>query len=308
MSEYTDFWKSLDLPADQSPKTRDFNTVASNTDKLSLTDAEQYSLGWGPDALPEDWVKQRAKEINDQIQAAESTAILRRGLNTKGKTQEEIDAEAAAKALEEAKAKEAVNTPGAPRVDNSGGGDGNSGPTGSTGPAGGINQEAMALAGMALAENKALQAYSPIGTAVLGGISRGLADNAIGAAGVGIDSMNANAALGGIAGTGIGVKSDDQGRISTYSNPATIAAQDAANFGGSDAGMGGATEGSAGSTAATSDSPDGPDGNNAGQGFGGNDGGGGGDSGGGGGANSDGGTGDTGSDGNGGGGTGDGDN
>jgi len=128
MSEYTDFWKSLDLPADQSPKIRDFNIVASNSERLSLTPAEQYSLGWGPDAVPEDWVKAKAKEINDQIQAAESTAILKRGLVKGDKTQEEIDAEAAAKALEDAKAKEAVNTPGAPQVEN-GGGSGDVGPS-----------------------------------------------------------------------------------------------------------------------------------------------------------------------------------
>lgn len=125
MSEYTDFWKSLDLPVDQSPKTRAFNTVVSNSDKLNLSPDEQYSLGWGQDAVPEDWVKARAKEITDQINGAESTAILKRGLDKAPKTQEELNAEAAAKALEDAKA--AVNTPGAPVVHEGGSGDGPSG-------------------------------------------------------------------------------------------------------------------------------------------------------------------------------------
>jgi hypothetical protein len=291
MSEYTDFWKSLDLPADQSPKNKDYSLVAENADKLALTDAEQYSLGWGPDALPEDWVKQRAKEINDQIQAAESTAILRRGLNTKGKTQEEIYAEAAAKALEEAKAKEAVNTPGAPRVDNSGGGDGQ-GPSDNTNSPG-------------------FSSHAPNDQ-----------DNALGTTATGISNATANAignaisAVTGIPGlglVGVGLNSYASSQPGvTADNMAAVmgqmdaqAAENEANNpggpagGGASAGMGGATEGSAGSTAATSASPDGPDGNNGGGGDGG---------GGGGGGNADGGTGDTGSDGNGGGGTGDGDN
>ena len=64
-----------------------------------------------------------------------------------------------------------------------------------------------------------------------------------------------------------GMSTNAQGQ--TVSSDASIAAQDAANFGGgggggdNSAGMGGASEGSAGSTAGTSDSPDGPDGSNA---------------------------------------------
>ena len=57
MSDYTDFWKELDLPVDQTQKALDFNTVASNADQLNLTEAERYNLGWGMDATPEAWVK-----------------------------------------------------------------------------------------------------------------------------------------------------------------------------------------------------------------------------------------------------------
>lgn len=254
MSEYTDFWKSLDLPADKSPKTRDFNTVASNADRLSLTDDEQYSLGWGPDALPEDWVKARAKEINDQIQADESTAILKRGLNKAPKTQEELDAEAAAKALEDAKAKEGVNTPGAPTINNGGGGDGNGGPTGGdpygNGATDGSNNNSYGLQGPGLSVG--FNTSDAAKGAVKGGLAGGVP----------------GALLGGLVG-GVSLSTSPGYSLGPAENSRSARdARDAAEAG-RGAGMDGATEGSAGSTAADSTSPDGPDGNNAGQGFGG---------------------------------------
>lgn len=90
MSTYTDAWSSMDLPTDQSPKTRAYGIVADNIDRLNLSDADRYRMGWGPDAVPEEWVMAKAKEITDQINGADSTAILKRGLDAKPPTPEEI--------------------------------------------------------------------------------------------------------------------------------------------------------------------------------------------------------------------------
>lgn len=92
MSDYTDFWKSLDLPADQSQKAVDYNTVLQNADRLNLTDDEQFNLGWGMDATPEEWVKARAKEIQDEINGAKSTEVLKRGLDKGPLSAEELAA------------------------------------------------------------------------------------------------------------------------------------------------------------------------------------------------------------------------
>lgn len=92
MSDYTDFWKELDLPVDRSQKAIDFNTVTSNADRLNLTDAERYNLGWGMDATPEAWVKAKAQEIQNQINGAKSTDILKRGLDKAPLSPEELAA------------------------------------------------------------------------------------------------------------------------------------------------------------------------------------------------------------------------
>lgn len=228
MSEYTDFWKSLDLPADQSPKTQAFNTVASNADRLSLTDAEQYSLGWGPDALPEDWVKARAKEINDQIQAAESTAILRRGRGRGDKTQEEIDAEAATKALEEAKVKAGVNTPGAPVVNEGGSGGDYGAPGNSTPGVNTVNENAIDMAGK-LAGIAEMASKVPGTIGVLGKIAGG----AIGAVrDTQIDDISKQmAAIEAAQKDGFSARTNADGSVSSVSTQADIDAQDMANFG-----------------------------------------------------------------------------
>jgi len=218
MSDYTDFWKSLDLPVDQSPKTQAFNTVAANADKLGLTDAEQYSLGWGVDAVPEDWVKARAKEINDEIQGAKSTAILRGD-----KTLAEMTPEEAAEEIEKVQTELGIGS--------SGGGSGNGGVnTSSSSPDNSIASNDAISAAFAINDNAKL--ISAVTNPLVGALAKygsgAFLDNASTNMGISSDKMNAQTALGSMADTGVGIKSDKTGTVSTYSNPTTIAAQDKA--------------------------------------------------------------------------------
>lgn len=228
MSEYTDFWKSLDLPADQSQKAKDINLVSGNADKLSLTDDEQYRLGWGDEAIPEDWVKARAKEINDQINGADSTAILKRGLDKAPKTQEELDAEAAAKALEDAKAKEAVNTPGAPAINNGGSGGDYGGPGAANASVNTVNESAIDAAGKAAGIAEAASNV-PGKIGVLGKIAGGLI-GAVRDAQIG-DISDQMSAISAAQEAGYAAQVNADGSVSSVSNQATTDAQDAAAFG-----------------------------------------------------------------------------
>jgi len=90
-----------------------YNYLNTNRDKLNLTPEEEYKFNWGSEAVSDDWITQKAKSIQQEIEDSNSTAILRRGLgNSKaasdevtdeieaGKTPEEIEAEKAKAARE----------------------------------------------------------------------------------------------------------------------------------------------------------------------------------------------------------------
>ncbi len=85
-----------------------YNYLNTNRDRLNLTPEEEYKFNWGSEAVSDDWITQKAKSIQQEIEDSNSTAILRRGLgNSKaasdevtdeieaGKTPEEIEAEKA---------------------------------------------------------------------------------------------------------------------------------------------------------------------------------------------------------------------
>lgn len=82
--------------ADAMPyqKAKSYQFLSDNADKLNLTPDEEYKFNWGQDALSSDWIAKKAKEIQDQIEASNSTAILRRGLG-KQETVEKVDDPAA---------------------------------------------------------------------------------------------------------------------------------------------------------------------------------------------------------------------
>jgi hypothetical protein len=227
MSEYTDFWKALDLPSDQSPKAQAFNTVAANADQDSLTPEQQYSMAWGQEAVPEDWVKARAKEINDQINGAESTGVLKR---TNGRPLTQAEKDAAAAAAEAEKAGLPAST--VKIISEGGGGNGNGpGGTGSTGPGQGVSSSAQSigLGLMGLSESKALTALSPAAAIAAGVAGRAIADSQLDSLGRANDALGSNP--GGAAETGMNSVSDRDGNVSNVSSTGSIDAQDRANFG-----------------------------------------------------------------------------
>ena len=77
MSTYNDSWNEFSLPPGQSQKARGHQYLSENIGKMSLTPQEDYSMAWGPDALSEDWIKQRAQAIQSKIENDTSTSILR---------------------------------------------------------------------------------------------------------------------------------------------------------------------------------------------------------------------------------------
>lgn len=84
MSTYEDYWKQLDAPTVASvpltPKESQYQFLNSNTDKLNLSPDEEYKMGWGPDAMSEDWINQKAKAIQKNINDSSSIAVLRKGM------------------------------------------------------------------------------------------------------------------------------------------------------------------------------------------------------------------------------------
>lgn len=83
MSTFENFWNQLDAPAAPteplSRKESQFQLLDKNTDKLNLSPDEEYKMGWGADALPEDWIDKKAKEIQKNIDESSSVAVLRKG-------------------------------------------------------------------------------------------------------------------------------------------------------------------------------------------------------------------------------------
>ena len=77
MNEYNDSWNEFSLPPGQSQKARGHQYLSENIGKMSLTPDEDYSMAWGPDALSEDWIKQKAQAIQSKIENDTSTSILR---------------------------------------------------------------------------------------------------------------------------------------------------------------------------------------------------------------------------------------
>ena len=117
----------------------------------------------------------------------------------------------------------ATATPGVPN-----GGDGGSiGQSGPSAPGQGVSNTAIDGLLSAYGVAKSVAPFSIWGALGAGLTGMGL-DAQMDSIGAGIDSMNAN----NMAETGMGTAVDKEGNITTFSNPATIAAQDAANFGG----------------------------------------------------------------------------
>lgn len=121
MSEYNDTWSALDTPAAQSDKLKHYNLIMDHLDELNLTDGEKYALGWGHEAVPEDWAKQQAQAIQDRINGMESLNIV--------KNSRKAAADPAAKE-ESSDDKSSSSTSSGGSSSGGGGGDGNS--TGST--------------------------------------------------------------------------------------------------------------------------------------------------------------------------------
>ena len=84
MSEYSDSWAALDAPEGAAERMSTHKMLADNADKLALTPAEQYSMGWGPEALSADWVKNKSAVLQKQIENSASMAVLRKGLTKSG--------------------------------------------------------------------------------------------------------------------------------------------------------------------------------------------------------------------------------
>lgn len=83
MSTFEDFWNQLEpVPATAplSHKEAQFQLLDNNTDKLNLSPDEEYRMGWGPDAMSEDWINQKAKAIQKNINDSSSIAVLRKGM------------------------------------------------------------------------------------------------------------------------------------------------------------------------------------------------------------------------------------
>jgi hypothetical protein len=93
MSTFLDEYKALDTVPQQ--KEQSYRFLTANRDKLNLTPEEEYKFNWGNEAVSEDWINQKAKDIQAQIEGASSTAILRRGLG-KEETTDKVDAPVAA--------------------------------------------------------------------------------------------------------------------------------------------------------------------------------------------------------------------
>ena len=81
MSTFENFWNegasSGRSAAAPSPKESHYNFVNSNLDRANLSPDDQYKMGWGVDGVSEDWVKQKAKALQKQIEGDVSTSILR---------------------------------------------------------------------------------------------------------------------------------------------------------------------------------------------------------------------------------------
>lgn len=93
MASYLEEYKALDTVPQQ--KASLYQYLSDNRSSLGMTPDEEYKFNWGQEALSEDWMTKKAQEIQKNVEAANSTSILRRGLG-KGdvaKTTEEEVAE-----------------------------------------------------------------------------------------------------------------------------------------------------------------------------------------------------------------------
>ena len=110
MSEMETEWQAPQASNALSQKLLDHQFVVNNLQRASLTPDERYQVEWGPDALSESWIRQKATDIQKQIEDSNSTAILRKGLARTG------DANQAAKDAVTAAATEGESASGAPRA------------------------------------------------------------------------------------------------------------------------------------------------------------------------------------------------
>lgn len=131
--DFTQLWNDLVNPGVPSQADADYAAVAAGADALPLDQQEAYNVAWGPDATPDAWLRARAQAISDQINGADSTAILKRGRGTRALTQAEKDAEAAQADAAAAGVPGATANPLTRDNDRSGGdGQSNSNPSGDT--------------------------------------------------------------------------------------------------------------------------------------------------------------------------------
>ncbi len=94
MSTFENFWNQLDAPVEAPPLSRkeaQYRLLDSNKDKLNLSPDEEYKMGWGADALPEDWIANKAKDIQKNIDESSSVAVLRKGAEKRAQDEAAAD-------------------------------------------------------------------------------------------------------------------------------------------------------------------------------------------------------------------------
>lgn len=94
MSTFENFWNQLDAPVEAPPLSRkeaQYRMLDSNKDKLNLSPDEEYKMGWGADALTEDWIANKAKDIQKNIDESSSVAVLRKGAEKRAQDEAAAD-------------------------------------------------------------------------------------------------------------------------------------------------------------------------------------------------------------------------